>query len=152
MRVLLDANVLLRALLPSRNPSRAVSVILTAAVSGQFTALLPPELIAEVLANAATKPYLAQRIGHERAAALIGTLSVKGEEVAPLKGPFPARSRNPEDDYLFAYAEAAQADYLVSDDADVLTVDIRARSFALMTVAEFLAELRARGLIEPPNQ
>jgi hypothetical protein len=52
MRVLVDTSILIRALLPSSNPNRAVAVIVQAAVAGSFTVLLPPDLIAELLDKA----------------------------------------------------------------------------------------------------
>ena len=52
MRALLDRNVLLRALLPSTNPARAVALILEAGLTGGYSLLLPPELINETLDKA----------------------------------------------------------------------------------------------------
>ena len=52
MRVLIDANIYLRTLLPSDNPYRAVAVILSAGQDGIFTMLLPPDLIAEIVDKA----------------------------------------------------------------------------------------------------
>ncbi len=67
MRVLLDANILLRALLPSTNPARAVALILEAGHASRFRLLVTPELLAEVTDKAESKPSLTVRIGREHA-------------------------------------------------------------------------------------
>ena len=138
MRVLIDASVLLRALLPSANPARAVDVILAAAFARAYTLLLPEPLLAELTTKAATDPYLAARIPAERARAFASALVKVGVPLPPLSSPLPPLTRDPGDDYLLAYALRDHADYLVPGIAPVLIVDPGA----------FVRELRARGLVD----
>ncbi len=145
--MLIDANILLRTLLPSDNPARAVTIILQAALAGSFTLLLPPDLITEVREKARTKPYLKERIPLERVTGFISLLETNGEPLPIIFGPFPLRCRDPKDNYLLAYAEAGHADFLVTGDDDLLDMVDTPFHFDIVSPAAFLSILRARGLL-----
>ena len=50
-------------------------------------------------------------------------LVAREAEIAPrIEAPIPAVTRDPEDDYLIAYALVGRADYLVSGDKDLLVM------------------------------
>ena len=147
MRVPIDASVLLRVLLPSANPARAVDVILAAAAAGAFTLLLPPELRAEVIEKAEARPALASQIAPGRARAFVALLAEIGLPLAPYSGPYPTLGRDADDDHLLAYALRDRADFLVTGDQDLLDL---APGFAPRRIVDpgaFVREQRAQGLI-----
>jgi len=145
MRVLLDANIIIRALLPSPNPHRSVDVIVDAALRQRFAILVPRELRREVLTRTSEKAYLSSRIERSDAEGLVTLLEQAGEKQPVLVGPHPPYGRDPKDDYLIAYAVAGHADYLVTDDEDLLVLDGRL-PFRIVRPPELLAVLREQGL------
>jgi putative PIN family toxin of toxin-antitoxin system len=146
MRVIIDPSVLIRAMLPSTNPARAVDLIVGAALAGAFVLLLPPELRAELFARAEHRPYLAQRISPERRRAFAALLDGVGTPLPPFPRPFPARTRDPDDDYLLAYALRDRADFLVTGDRDLLELAPTIAPPRIVDPGAFVRELRARGL------
>lgn len=122
LRVILDTNLLISYLLdPAREtPYRRV---VEAAVTGEVVPLLTPELVDELVAKIATKPYLADRVPPARAKALLDLLSRAGEVLDRITDPFPRIVRDRKDDYLIAYARAGAADTLVTGDKDLLALD-----------------------------
>lgn len=147
MRVLIDASVLIRALLFSPNPGRAVAVIVEAALAGAFDVLLPPELLAEVADKTRNDPYLAPRIDPAQAAAFEATLRQIGLLLPPLAAPPPAVVRDPKDDYLLAYAQRDEADFLVTGDRDLLDLAAEFPAPRIVDPGDFVRALRAAGLL-----
>ncbi len=145
MRVLLDANVIIRALLPSSNPHRSVDLIVDAALRQLFTILVPRELRREVLTRTSDKAYLASRIERTDVEGLVRLLEEAGERQSVLVGPHPPISRDPMDDYVLAYATAGRADILVTDDEDLLVLNGRF-PFRIVRPPELLTLLREQGL------
>ena len=145
MRVLLDANVLLRILLPSANLSRAVNVVFDAALAGAFTPLVIDDLSDEVRRRSVAKPYLADRITPEQTARFLAALRQSAIELPRLLPPFPRECRDEKDDYLLAYAESGHAAFLVTYDEDLLVLDGRF-PFRIVRPPDFLAVLREQGL------
>ena len=122
MRALLDTNVFISYLLGA-GPGGTIGQLVAAALQGTFALLLPAELTDELLASVRGKAYLAQRIDLADATAFVRQLTVVGEVIPTLAGPFPDRSRDPKDNYLLGYALAGQADYLVTGDQDLLALE-----------------------------
>lgn len=147
MRVLIDTSILIRALLPSSNPNRAVAVIVQAAVAEAFTLLVPPDLIVELLDKARTKPYLIRNIPPDRTEAFVSLIESSGERLQPLLGPFLPVCRDPKDNFLIAYAMAAGANSLVSGDDHLLGLAPERFPFAIVPPGPFVAELRKRNLL-----
>ena len=146
--MLIDASVLLRVLLPSANPARAVDVILAAASAGAFTLLLPPELRAEVIEKAETKPVLASQIAPGRARGFVSLLAEIGLPLAPYSGPYPALGRDADDDYLLAYALRDRAVFPVTGDQDLVDLAPGFVPLRIVDPGAFVRELRARGLVD----
>lgn len=145
MRVLLDANIIIRMLLRSPNPARSVDVILDAGLRREITFLLTSELRREVVTKIGEKRFLSQRITHDRAVTFLDQLA-GSSIVLPTRASSPdAISRDPKDDYLLAYAESGHADYLVTGDEDLLVLDGRF-PFRIVRPPELLAILREQGL------
>jgi len=146
VRALLDANVVLRTLLPSDNPQRAVAVVLEAAYDGRFQLLATDELLDEVRRKATSKPALARLVSQSYLRDALATFSRSSILLPRLLPPLPARYRDPCDDYLLAYAEAGHADFLVTYDDDLLVLH-GALSFGVVSPPAFLTILRDHGLV-----
>lgn len=118
MRVVLDTNVVVSALLWGGTPYR----LLQSATAGDIELYTSPALLAE-LAGVLGRPHLAsrlqaQRSSVEQALGLYGELAIS---VSPLAVPR-AVPRDADDDQVIAVALAARADLVVSGDADLLSL------------------------------
>lgn len=116
MRVLIDTSVLSRALLALENPARAVDLILAAAVAGAFDLLIPAELLIELSDLLTDQPYFATRVTTNQRMRFLQVLEEVGTPTFPSLGPFPRLTRDPDDDYLLAFAIRDGADILVTGD------------------------------------
>ena len=143
VRVLLDVNILISYLLHSSG-SRAIGLVVEAALAGAFTLLIPDKLLEEFVQRVATKEYLARRIGRADLASLVENLLQVAERLAPIPGPLPAVVRDPKDDYLLAYALAGGADYLVTGDRDLLALG-EVAELKVISPADFVHELQLEG-------
>ena len=119
MRVVLDTNILISALLIQVGHP---AVIYRAWQEGAFTLLVCAEQLDESRATL-RKPAIAARIKPHNAGRLVNQLKDLGQLVGPL--PHVKRSPDPTDDFLLALSEAAQADYLVTGDKTVLLPLVR---------------------------
>jgi len=137
--VLVDVNILVSYLLPSRHPG-AVEAVVEGALQHAFTLLLPPEVVEEFTNVVATKPYLAQRIRPEDAAGLMRALTLVAEAVPAISTETTIAVRDPKDDYLLAYAVVGQADYLVTGDRDLLALG-EVEGVKIVTAMGFLEAL-----------
>ena len=143
MRVLVDTNVLISFLL---NPSEAgaIRAIVRALVEDKFTLLLPEWLVNELMVTARTKPRLAARIPAERLDKFITLLREVAEPVAAIETLIPTVTRDPDDDYVLAYALVGRADFLVSGDKDLLALRGLIAGLEIVTPAEFVDRLQTR--------
>ena len=134
MRAVLDANVLISAILSSRgSPAR----LLLAWQAGEFDLVVSPKLLDE-LRRALTYPKLERLVPHADADAFVAWIARSAVLATDPDGPPPVLSADPDDDYLMALAAAERA-VLVSDDTHLTTLGSR---FPVMTPAEFLGGLR----------
>lgn len=145
MRALLDANVLISYLLVPDGAAPPI-IAVEAGLTGAFTLLMTSGVVAELRDKTATKPYLSARITPDQAERLVATLEAVAEIVPELDEPLPAVGRDRKDDYLFAHALVAGADYLVSGDKDVSTVR-RIGEIQIVSPTEFVRVLQQDGLI-----
>ncbi len=133
MRAVLDANVLISAILsPRGTPARLV----LAWQAGAFDLVVSPLLLAEVR-RALAYPKLERLVAPTDADAFVEWLGRSAELAADPKVPPPVRSNDPDDDYLIALAAAERA-LLVSGDVHLTSL---ANRVPVRTPAEFLAEL-----------
>jgi len=139
LRALLDANLLISFLLAAGGTSPPVRLIVAAFNRG-FILLLPDEVIEEVVRRSASKPYLARRIDKTEAEQFLAELGAAAERLPRLLERVAKMSRDPKDDYLIAHAIAAQADYLVSGDKDLLVLG-QVDGVRIVSPADFLAVL-----------
>ena len=134
MRVILDTNILVSALLV---PSGVPGAIYRAWRDGGFTLLVSDPQIDE-LRRTLAKPALAARIRPHHAGRLVNNLRRLAELVSPL--PRVKRSLDPSDDFLLATAEAGKADFLVTGDKSGLLALLRHSGARIISAREF-AEL-----------
>lgn len=113
MRVVLDTNILVSAILVHRGYPAA---IYRAWHEGYFAVLTCQEQLDELRATL-RKPALAARIRPYRAGGLVNDLKELAETIGSL--PRVKRSPDPDDDFLLALSEAGRADYLVTGDKSV---------------------------------
>ncbi len=135
MRVLLDANVLISYLLtPAQNS--AVTRIVDAAVLGEYQLLMPEALLDELAETVRTHEHLTRRIPEKVMRSFMDLLLEVAEIIPKITEPIPALTRDPEDDYLIAYALIGRAEYLVTGDRDLLVLE-RVESVAILTPNTF---------------
>lgn len=140
MRVLIDTNVLVSYLVqPGREG--AVGTVIHAALEGQFILLMPEALLNELMVTVRDKPRLAKRIPFQELETFATLLAQSGERVAKIAEPFPAVTRDRNDDYLLAYAQVGAADYLVTGDRDLLVLNDQIAGLTILTPAQFAALL-----------
>lgn len=136
MRAVLDANVIIAAAL---SPAGTTSRVLRAWLNGEYELVVSPLLLAE-LARALTYPKIRARVTEAEAEELLDLLRQSADVENDPPGPPRRRSVDPDDDYLIALAEAAQA-VIVSGDHHLL--DLRDQ-LPVYPPAGFLALLGAQ--------
>ncbi len=134
VRAVVDANVLISAVLSAKGPS---AEIVRASRDGEFELVISEMLLTE-LTRTLAYPRLRKRIPQEKADAYINWIRDHGRlgddpTVAP-----PVGSRDPDDDYLLALA-IEQRGYLVTGDQDLLVLNA---DLPILTPAQFVAKLR----------
>ena len=121
MRVLIDTNLFIAYLLKPRDDS-FVNVLLDAVVAGQVTLLMPAALLDEIERTVLRKARLRAKITAEQLHRFLVLLQALSEEVPLIAEAIPPITRDPDDDFLIAYAVVGRADYLVSGDRDLLVL------------------------------
>ena len=116
MRLVLDTNIVITALLWTGAPHQLLSLI----TEGRASCFSSAELIGE-LARALQYPKFAQRISERRLTpeALVERYARLARLVVPAEIS-PTVLADPDDDHVLACALAAQADLIVSGDPDLL--------------------------------
>ena len=135
MRVVLDTNILISALIASAgNPA----IIYNAWEDGKFTLLSCAEHLDELRATF-QKPRVAELIKPYSAGRLVNQIKRLAEDVGPL--PRVKRSPDPNDDFLLAMSEAGKANYLVTGDKSGLLSLQHHRATRILSAAAFRALL-----------
>jgi len=136
MRIVVDTNVLLSALI---NPQGPPAKLIDAWRSQRCTLITSAEQLIE-LGGVARRPALRDLIIPARVGAFINDLRELAEVYARL--PKVDRSIDPSDNFLLAMAEAGTADYLVSGDKrHVLALNSHGRTH-IVTARQMLTILR----------
>ena len=127
MRVLLDTNVLVSAVLFGGLPRR----LLDAALQGRFLLVTGVELLDEL------EDVLRNRVGFDRSAARL--VRAELEIVADLAEPHavPPVSRDQDDDVVLATAVAGAVDAIVTGDKDLLVLETH-RDVPILTPRQFV--------------
>ena len=138
MRVVLDTNILLSALI---RRDRVPAQILEAWLDDRFV-LLVHELLLEELRTVTRRPRIRALIRPSEAGRLINQIRANAETVTDL--PRTRRSEDPADDFLLALSKAASADFLVTGDkAGLLTLG-RHNGTMIVTARAFVEMLTSR--------
>ncbi len=138
MRVFVDTNVFVSRLLVRSRINSAVSQVIAAAVLGQYTLLVPEEVLDELHGLRERKAYLRDRITERDVADLIHVLRSVAVILPSQAEPIPAVLRDPKDDFLLTAAVLGDADYLVTGDRDLTDIRDQLKRPRIVTVAEFL--------------
>jgi putative PIN family toxin of toxin-antitoxin system len=139
MRIILDTNVVMSALLWHGPPYRLLETI------RQHTHLQPysSPVLLEELADVLTRPAATKRlaaIGRSAREVLADYLEAI-ELAEPIE--LPRVVRDPDDDHVLACALAARADLIVTGDSDLLTL-LNYQNIPIVTPAEALRRLAAQ--------
>jgi putative PIN family toxin of toxin-antitoxin system len=138
VRVVLDTNVVVSALLWRGSPYRLLDGIRENSRVQIYSTVVLLEELAEVLA----RPKAARRLAviDETAAAVIGTYLEVVELIEPAE--VVRVARDPDDDHVLACARAARADLIITGDADLL--DLKAfERIPIVSAAEALRRVEA---------
>ena len=134
MRVVIDTGVLVSGLI---RPRGTTGEALLALRDGKFTVLYSNETIMEIIDVLGRDKFrLKYHITPDDISALINLIRLRGEVVIPKQRV--ADCRDPKDDKFLDVALSGDADYLVSGDLDLLSMNPY-RSIPVVTPAEFLA-------------
>lgn len=117
MRVVLDVNVLISALL---SPDGAPARVLAAWAEGAFELVVSPRLLDE-LERVLAYPKISRRIRPDDAAQFVRLIAEQAVALPDAEGGVPLQSPDPGDDYLIALAATADA-MLVSGDAHLTSL------------------------------
>jgi putative PIN family toxin of toxin-antitoxin system len=119
IRAVIDTSVLIRYLI---RPSAAIKELIEVRWLGDEVQMVTaPDLIAELDA-VLKRDYIQTLIRPEEGEALLDAVSQKAEILPPL-APVPAYTRDPKDDKFVACALAGGANYLITEDKDVLVLE-----------------------------
>ncbi|MHB8413205.1 MAG: putative toxin-antitoxin system toxin component, PIN family [Candidatus Acidiferrales bacterium] len=131
MRVVLDTNILVSALIASAGKP---AVIIDAWLDGKFTLLTCAAQVDE-LRSTLEKPRVAELVKPHKAGRLVNQIKRFAEDVGAL--PPVERSPDPMDDFLLAMSEAGNADYLVTGDKSGLLALDRHKATRIISAKEF---------------
>lgn len=138
MRVILDTNILVAALI---SPSGPPAAILQAFLDERF-ALVTCEPQLEELRRVTRNPELRERLKPAEAGTLVKQLRMLA--FMPKRLGKIERSSDPQDDFLLALAEASSADYLVTGDKAGL-LDLRKHGRTRIVTARVFSKLLSDG-------
>ena len=134
MRVVIDTGVLVSGLI---RPRGTTGEALLALRDGKFTVLYSHETIMEIIDVLGRDKFrLKYHILPDDISALINLIRLRGEVVIPKQRV--ADCRDPKDDKFLDVALSGDADYLISGDLDLLSMNPY-RSIPIIRPAEFLA-------------
>lgn len=146
MRVLLDINIFISYLLTPPTRSSPLADIILAGLRKRYVLLVPEQLPSELVNNFSRKRYLSQRISPAVFKETVSLITKHGLVLPPLKERVPAVSRDPKDDYLLVQGVINSADYLVTDDKDLLALKSVGK-MGITTPAAFRKILISKNLI-----
>ncbi len=136
MRVLLDTNVLVAALIA---PSGSPHSLFEAFLGDRFT-LITGEMQIEEFSRVTRYPAIRSRIHPAQAGRMLN--AIRSLAINVESSSIQSISPDPHDDYLFALAKAGAADYLVTGDkADVLALPRYERT-QIVTVRKLIGILK----------
>ena len=133
MRVVLDTNIIVSALLA---PAGKAAAIIRVWLDGKFRLLTGAAHIDELRATL-QKPRVSERIKPHKAGRLVNQVNKLAENIDPL--PRVERSPDPTDNFWLALSEGGKADTLVTGDKSGLLALVRHKATRIVTAGEFAA-------------
>jgi putative PIN family toxin of toxin-antitoxin system len=120
IRAIVDTSVLIRYLI---KPSAAIRKLIEERWLGdEFQMVTALDLTAE-LEGVLKREYIPTLIRAEEGQALLDAITRKADILPPL-GPVPAHTRDPKDDKFVACALVGDANYLITEDKDMLVLAV----------------------------
>ncbi len=138
LKVLLDTNQLVSSLLSTRGPQRRLIDTWRRRAFALFMTLGQLEEVAEVL----DRPKIARKYPLSRPDRQAFLELLRSEAIVLADERAPGVCRDPDDDYLLGCAAAGGVDYLVTGDADLLSVG-RYRGVSIVDARQFLGLVSA---------
>ena len=142
MRVLCDTNILISYLLAPENTG-TIATVVERAYAGDYTLVLPAEVIGELRKKVAKKAWLTARIPQAAVEKFVAALSAIALTPEPITDPLPQVGRDRKDDYLLAYGTVAACEYLVTGDPDLLVLR-QVGNLKIINPSTFLTVLQKR--------
>ena len=136
LRVLADTNLFISYLLRPGTKGGSIHDFFQALAEGKFVLLMPQDLIDEISKTILRKPHLLKVISADQLEAFTDVLKNVSEEIPRITDPIPKICRDPDDDYLLAYALFGAADYLVTGDKDLLVLK-RVDNLKIVSLPQF---------------
>jgi uncharacterized protein len=120
IRAIIDTSVLIRYLI---KPSAAIKELIEERGLGDKVQMVTAlDLIAE-LEGVLKRDYIQTLIRTEEGQALLDAITRKADILPPL-GPVPAYTRDPKDDKFVACALVGDVNYLITEDKDMLVLEV----------------------------
>jgi len=120
IRATIDTSVLIRYLI---KPSTAIKQLIEQRWLGDEVQMVTAlDLVAE-LKGVLKRDYIQALIRPEEGQALLDAITQKAD-ILPALGPVPAYTRDPKDDKFVACAVAGDANYLITEDKDMLILEV----------------------------
>ena len=135
MRVVIDTNILVSALIQSNS---APGAVVDAWFEDRFT-LVTHAFQLDELREVSRRPHVRARFRRSQAGRLVNDLRADAEMIERL--PHVRRSADPADDFLLALCEAGRADYLVTGDKTGLLALGTHGGTTILTARAFLDRL-----------
>jgi len=133
IRAVIDTSVLIRYLL---KPSAAIRELIENRWLGdELQMVTTPDLIVE-LEDVLKRDYIQALIRPEEGEAILVAITLRADILPPL-GPVPAYTRDPKDDKFVACALIGGADYIISEDKDLLVLAV-VGNVQIMTPYDFM--------------
>ncbi|MCI0563251.1 MAG: putative toxin-antitoxin system toxin component, PIN family [Nitrososphaera sp.] len=137
MKIVLDTNVLISALIKEGKPRELVSKI----IKGKRHELIMSEEILVELAIVANEPKIQRYVSQQDIVDFLRDIAAAATMVE-IKSKFNAIDEDPDDDIVLRTAHDARASHIVSGDGHLLTLQ-RFRRIAIVSVDDMLKRLRA---------
>jgi putative PIN family toxin of toxin-antitoxin system len=137
IRAIIDTSVLIRYLI---KPSTAIKELIEERWLGdEVRMVIARDLIAE-LEGVLKRDYIQTLIRTEEGQALLDAFTQKAD-IFPALGPVPAYTRDPKDDTFVACALVGYANYLITEDKDMLVLEV-VGDVRIVTPYDFLRATR----------
>lgn len=141
MRVLLDTNIWLAYFLGGKG-DRVIPYIVCYCMTGMIELLFPDELAQEIRHSVVNYPHLSARLTYQDVESYLDLVRQNVTVPPSIMEDLARFDREPDDDYLIAYALVHECDYLVTDDRDLLVMG-QVRDVHIVQPVEFVEIVRS---------